>query len=201
MTRSFFSLPGAVMYPFVYICIRRRQDQSCTDPLEACNAREALPGAPGRRRGLRPQVKRAACGGRRDLEGRLQLRYAGGDHLVDLRVAVRGVVMEWHHVSDAGKLSEPQRVFHRAVSPTGARGVLLGRVLCIVNEQVRACRQRISGRPFGAIGKGWHAESRLVLGEIRNDRFAGLDAVTDGRTGMTDQRRGETKRADFDLTA
>ena len=100
---------------------------------------------------------------------------------VDRVVVVGRVVVEQHGLCGSRGAADFDRVLERAVPPADATGVLLGRVLGVVDHDVGALQERdmaivIAVRPHVAAPAEGGVE-RLVVSDVAHGRAVAFEAV------------------------
>src|SRR5262245_15035599 len=120
-------------------------------------------------------------------------------HAIQLVVRVHRVVVEQHQAVDLGLAGELRHVLGGRMPPPEPRAVLLGRVLAVVDQDVRPVRQAEPGDPVRGIGLEVGPERGFVIGEVGEHAAPGFDPIADGRAGMDDGRRAEPGAVDLPL--
>src|SRR4030095_8211345 len=93
------------------------------------------------------KIEGSPLGGWGHREVGVHVRHGGADRRFERGIVPPGIVVERYQVLDARQPGEGQRIVHRAVSPANVYGVLLARVLRVVEEQIYLLRQVEAGRP------------------------------------------------------
>ena len=97
-------------------------------------------------------------------------------------------------LTSLGHAAALRHVLGGGVPPAdAARPVLLGRVLAVVDQDVRVVGEPEPRYPMPRIRCEIGPERGLVIGEVREHLPIGFDAVPDRGAGVDDRRRGEPR--------
>jgi hypothetical protein len=117
------------------------------------------------------------------------------DEAVKLTVAAVGVVVKQHEAAHVGVLGEIRHILQGAVSPADPLVVLLGGVLCVMDDDVRAGQEVAVASVFAARGRGAAAAGEasavgLVVGGVHDRLPIDDDPIADGDAGVVEVLRG-----------
>src|SRR6266446_3627053 len=152
--------------------------------LPACSCHSPGQGRKAANVSTRSYLEGRAFRTRHQHEGQVPGRPHRGVDLVKHGVVVSRIVVKRNESSGSAQRGERERVSHRTMPPSNPLLVLLGSVLCVMDQQVRIRGQVESRRPLRLRGERAHTQGGFVIRQIGERAIPLGDLLSDRRTGM-----------------